>query len=86
MFELFGFSASIAAIAAVWPVPPAPSPIVDADHAPVVIVPTVAMSDPTRFAAVIEPANMVLVTVLAAIEVVIAVAPEPVTLLDKVTV
>ena len=76
----------IARDAVIWPVPPLAIAIVVPVHVPVVIVPTVAMSVPTKFDAAIEPANIALVTAPAAIVVVIEDVPLPVTFPESVIV
>jgi len=59
---LWSPSAALAAAAVLDPVPPNEMPIGLDAHWPVVIVPTVFMSVPTRFGAVIPPASMAFVT------------------------
>lgn len=74
-----GRRALIAFAAVVWPVPPLAIAIVVPFQVPVVIVPTVAISVPTRFEAAIDPASIALVTTPAAIVVAKEPVPEPVT-------
>ena len=63
------------------PVPPYAVPRTEPFQVPAVIVPTVAISVPTSFAAVIDPANMALVTFKApmAVAKMIHPTPDPVT-------
>ena len=70
----------------VMPVPPLLTAIMPALHVPVVMVPTAAMSVPTRFAAVIAPASMAFVTLPAPMDSAMLPAPVPVTSPVRVTV
>ena len=61
------------------PVPPYAVPRTEPFQVPAVIVPTVAISVPTSFAAVMDPANMALVTLRAPMAVAKLPVPVPVT-------